>query len=374
MTRRSPAPEPPPGPLADQAALRIGVDLGGTKIEAIALDAHGAPVWRRRVATPQGDYPATVSAVVALVGAAESELGRRGTVGVGIPGALSTLTGRVKNANSVCLIGRPLAEDLVRALRRDVRLANDANCFATSEAVDGAAAGASSVMGVILGTGVGAGLVVAGRPLEGCNAIAGEWGHNPLPPLAQLGDVLDPVRRRMARDETPGPRCYCGRHGCIETWLSGPGFAADHARSPGSAAARADARVRAAAKTRADAEAGPAVKAGPDGQAGPGGNVSPDARAIVAAMRDGDADARAAFERYLDRLARGLASVINVFDPHVIVFGGGLSQIDELYAELPPRLPAYVFSDEIRTRIVRNRHGDASGVRGAAWLWPPPGV
>jgi len=208
-------------------------------------------------------------------------------------------------------------------------------------------------MGVILGTGVGAGLVVDRRPLDGCNAIAGEWGHNPLPPLSQLGDNLDPVRRRMAHDETPGPRCYCGRYGCIETWLSGPGFAADHARTAGLAQS-----------THPIRSAGPIRSADP---------ASPDARAIITAMRDGDAAARASFDRYLDRLARGLAGVINIVDPHVIVLGGGLSQIDELYTELPPRLPAYVFSDEIRTRVVRNRHGDASGVRGAAWLWPPPG-
>ncbi len=293
--------------------MRIGVDLGGTKTEIACLDEAGRLLHRRRIATPRGDYGATVAAVRGLVQAAERDTGRSGTVGVGIPGAIAS-DGRVKNANSTWLIGQRLQHDLEAALAREVRIENDANCFAVSEAIDGAAAGASTVFGVILGTGVGGGLVVDGRVLRGLNSIAGEWGHNPLP------SALD--------GERPGPSCYCGRRGCVETWLSGPGFARDAGRDDGRG------------------------------------------EAVVEAMRAGDPAARAAFERYLDRLARALAVVINVFDPHAIVFGGGLSNVDELYAELPARLPAHVFSDRVDTPVLRNLHGDSSGVRGAAWLWP----
>lgn len=354
------------------ATARIGVDLGGTKIEVIVLDAGGQTQWRRRAATPRGDYARTVRELAALVRTAERETGCRGSVGVGIPGTLSSLTGRVKNANSVWLNDRALQHDLSAALEREVRVANDANCFAMSEATDGAGAGAASVMGVILGTGVGAGLVLDGRLVEGCNGIAGEWGHNRLPSLDQLGPRADrlPQSARMRADESPGPACYCGRFGCVETWLSGPGLAADHARSAGhrkavhpspvSGASGADTSGAGASGVGAPVADGPAAD-------GPALN----ARHVIEAMRAGDVLAGLAFERYLDRLARGLAMVINVLDPHVIVLGGGLSQVDELYERLPPRLSAYVFSDDVRTRIVCNRHGDSSGVRGAAWLWSP---
>ncbi len=297
--------------------LRIGIDLGGTKIEIIALAADGRVLVRRRVATPQGDYAATLAAVTGLVTAVESELGQRGSVGVGMPGALSRATGRVKNANSTCLIGQPLQHDLARLLGREVRLANDANCFALSEAVDGAAAGAPVVFGVILGTGVGGGVVVHGRVLEGVNGIAGEWGHNPLP--------------RPAGDDLPLPPCYCGRAGCVETFLCGPGFAADHRRMGGAA-------------------------------------LMP--MAIAAGAAAGEAACLASLARYADRLARALAGVINVLDPDVIVLGGGMSNLDALYAEVPLRWGAHIFSDTVATRLVRAAHGDSSGVRGAAWLWP----
>lgn len=297
--------------------MRIGVDLGGTKIEAIALDEDGSTRARRRVATPAGDYDATLRAVAGLVAAVEAEAGAQagaaGSVGVGIPGALSPATGLVKNANSTCLIGRPLDRDLEAVLARPVRLANDADCFALSEAVDGAGAGAGSVFGVILGTGVGGGIVIGGRPLAGPNAIAGEWGHNPLP--------------WPRGGEMPGPACYCGKRGCIETFLSGPGLARDH-----------------------------------------GGGLT--AADIAAGAEAGDAVCTAALDRYIDRLARALATVINVLDPDVVVLGGGLSNLRVLYERLPRALPEWVFSDSVRTRIVPPVHGDSSGVRGAAWLWP----
>lgn len=303
--------------------MRIGVDLGGTKIEAIALGADGETLARRRIATPQDDYRGTLEAIAALIGGIEAEIGQQGTIGIGIPGALSRASGLVKNANSTCLIGRPLDRDLEAALGRPVRIDNDANCFALSEAVDGAGAGAEVVFGVILGTGVGGGVAVAGRPLKGLNAIAGEWGHNPLPwPDAR---------------ETPGPLCYCGKSGCIETFLSGPGLARDH--DP-----QADAANRQAA-------------------------IAPRAEEVVAAAEAGDARAEATLRRYEDRLARALATVINIIDPDVIVLGGGLSKLSRLYSALPQRLPSYVFSDRVDTPVVPPRHGDASGVRGAAWLW-----
>ncbi len=293
--------------------LRIGIDLGGTKIEIAALDPDGGELLRRRVATPQGDYLATLEAVATLVLDAERELGGSATVGVGMPGAESRLTGLIKNANSTCLIGRPLRQDLETRLRRPIRLANDANCFALSEAVDGAAAGAEVVFGVILGTGCGGGVVLRGQALTGANAIAGEWGHNPLPwPLDE---------------ERPGPACYCGKQGCLETWLSGPGLAQDFFRHA--------------------------------------------ARSLSAediARRD-DADCQAALARYEDRLARGLAHVINVLDPDVIVLGGGLSRIGRLYENVPRMWGRYVFSDAVATRLLPPLHGDSSGVRGAAWLW-----
>jgi len=298
--------------------MRIGVDVGGTKIEAIALDGGGARS-RRRVATPRGDYPATVAAIAGLVTAMETKLGVRATVGVGIPGAMSRATGLVKNANSTWLIGKPLGRDLEAALGRPVRLANDANCFALSEASDGAGAGFDVVFGVILGTGVGGGIVVGGRVLEGRDAIAGEWGHNPLP--------------RPGDDERPGPTCYCGRAGCIETFLSGPALAADYRAHGGDDANPAELAARAEA---------------------------------------GDAIALSTMSRYEDRLARALAGVINLLDPDAIVLGGGLSNLDRLYREMPPRLQRHVFSDRADTPILRARHGDSSGVRGAAWLWPAP--
>jgi fructokinase len=298
--------------------VRIGVDLGGTKIEAVALDREGAVRARRRIATPRGDYDGTLRAIAGVVTELERPFGRRATVGVGMPGALSPATGLVKNANSVWLNGRPLAEDLARVLPRPLRFANDANCFALSEAVDGAAAEARAVFGVIVGTGTGGGIVIERRVWTGPNAIAGEWGHNPLP--------------WPRDDERPGPRCYCGQAGCLETWLSGPGLTADHAAATGRALEPA---------------------------------------AIVSGAAAGDAAAEASLRRYEDRMARGLASVINVLDPDVIVLGGGLSNLQRLYEALPRLWPRYVFSDRVDTRLLPPRHGDASGVRGAAWLWSP---
>jgi fructokinase len=298
--------------------MRLGIDLGGTKIEGIALDDNGNELARRRLPTPRGDYPGTLRAIVDLVAALEAAAGARGTVGIGMPGAISPATGRVKNANSVWLNGQPLREDLEAALGREVRLANDANCFALSEATDGAAAGATVVFGVIVGTGTGGGIVVGGRVLTGPNAIAGEWGHNPLP--------------WPGREERPGPPCYCGLTGCVETFLSGPGLARDHERATG-------ARL--------------------------------EAREIVARAEAGEAAASASLERYAERMARALASVINVLDPDVIVLGGGLSNVARLYTRVPALWGRWVFSDRVDTRLVPPAHGDASGVRGAAWLWPP---
>jgi len=295
---------------------RIGIDLGGTKIEGVALDDEGNELGRERVATPRGEYDGTIATIAQVVAALEQRFGGPASVGIGIPGAISPATGLVKNANSTWLNGRAFDRDLERGLKRPIRLANDANCFALSEATDGAAAGSGVVFGVILGTGVGGGIVVNGRIVEGAHRIAGEWGHNPLPAPYD--------------DERPGPACYCGRHGCIETFLSGPGWADDTARRTGR---------RADAMSLADA----AVK--------------------------GDALAREALTRYVDRLARALATVINVIDPDAIVLGGGLSNIAALYHEVPARWAAHVFSDLVSTRLVRAAHGDSSGVRGAAWLW-----
>ncbi len=296
--------------------MRIGIDLGGTKIEGIALSDSGEILVRQRVSTPKG-YDETVAAIAGLVQAIECEVGGRGTVGMGIPGAIVPATGLVKNANSTWLIGQPLGRDLGAALEREVRITNDANCFALSEATDGAAAGAHVVFGVILGTGVGGGIVVGGECLTGVNLIAGEWGHNALP--------------WVAADELPGPSCYCGQHGCIESWLSGPGFAKDHARVTGES------------------------------------HSAPD---IARAAASGDAGAQASMARYHDRLARALSSVINLLDPDVIVLGGGMSNVPGLADAVTQLLPQHVFSDSVLTRVVRHQHGDSSGVRGAAWLWP----
>lgn len=294
-----------------RTSLKLGIDLGGTKTEIIALQ-NGQPVIRRRAPTPQGDYQKTVGLIASLVEDCERELGQQGSLGVGIPGTRSPDHGRIKNANSQCLIGQDLQADLEQRLQRPVRLANDADCFTLSEACDGAGAGAPSVFGVILGTGVGGGLVVRQQLLGGPNAITGEWGHNPLP------------WRRA--DDGPVRRCYCGLDDCIETFLSGPGWAA---RS----------------------------------------ELGLEASAIVPAAQSGNPAAQKALNRYCDQLARGLASVINLIDPHVIVLGGGLSNTAELYQQVIPLLPRYVFSDQVNTRLLPAKHGDSSGVRGAAWLW-----
>jgi fructokinase len=301
--------------------MRYGIDLGGTKTEIAALAPDGGIAFRHRVPTPKGDYRATLENIAELVAAADRQTGARAPLGIGIPGTVSPASGLVKNANSTWLIGHPLDRDLAERLGRPVRVANDADCFALSEAADGAAAGAKSVFGVILGTGVGGGLVFDGKPILGPNAIAGEWGHNPLPAMR----VFDGI------DERPGPACYCGRQGCIETFLSGGSLAADHLRHTG-------------AKMRAEE--------------------------IVAADLAGDAAAAATFARYADRLARALGTVVNLFDPEAIVLGGGLSNVERLYRDVPAILPRYCFSDTLVTRVLRNKHGDSSGVRGAAWLWP----
>ena len=301
--------------MARTVSYRIGVDLGGTKIEAVALAADGRELFRRRIDTPRGDYAATVGAIASLVADVERDLGARGTVGVGIPGSISPATGVVKNANSTWLNGRPLHIDLERALAREVRLANDANCFALSEAADGGGAGARVVFGVILGTGTGGGVVVDGTVLVGPNAVAGEWGHNGLP--------------WPDESEWPGPPCYCGRRGCIETFLSGSGLQSAYHGVPGLTA-----------------------------------------RDIAAAAERGDERARTAIETYTRRLAKSLATVINLLDPDVIVLGGGLSNIASLYERVPQIWTEWVFSDRVDTRLARARHGDSSGVRGAAWLWP----
>ncbi len=296
--------------------LRIGVDLGGSKIEVLAMDERDAELLRRRIATPQGDYHATVAAVAALVTDIEQRLGGAGTVGVGTPGAISPANGVIKNANSVCLNGRPLRDDLQAALRRPVCLANDADCFALSEASDGAAAGAASVFGVIVGTGTGGGIVVGGKLLGGPNAIAGEWGHNPLP---------------WPRDaERPGAACYCGRQGCVETWLSGPALEREYRQLTGS-------ELPAAGIAQRD--------------------------------RDGQAAAIEVLDEYIDRMARALATIINVLDPECIVLGGGLGNIERLYRDVPRRWGRYIFSDRVDTRLLKPKFGDSSGVRGAARLW-----
>jgi fructokinase len=297
--------------------IRFGIDLGGTKIEIIALDAAGGELLRQRTPTPHEDYDAIVEAVGALVDSAERALelpARSASVGIGTPGSRSRATGLLRGSNSVCLNGRPIVDDLSARLQRPIRLTNDANCFALSEAADGAGTGAGVVFGVILGTGVGGGIVVHGHVLDGVNGIAGEWGHNPLP--------------WPRDDERPGPACFCGHAGCIETFLSGPGIERDHA---------------------------------PD--------RTVDAPRIVAGAARGDARCIATLARYTDRLARALAHVINIVDPDVIVLGGGMSNVDSLYDDVPRQWKHWVFSDRVDTRLLRNRHGDSSGVRGAAWLW-----
>jgi fructokinase len=304
--------------------MRIGIDLGGTKIEAIALGDDGTELARTRIATPPG-YRETIAAIVDVVTTLENDaaarltadVGTRATVGVGMPGVVSPLTGLVKNANSTWLIGEPFDRDLSRALGREVRCANDANCLALSEAVDGAGAGERVVFAVILGTGVGAGIVVDGEIVAGRHGTGGEWGHNPLP--------------WAEADELPGPACYCGRRGCIETWVSGPALARDHEQVTG---------------------------------------VTADPPSIVAAAERGDADAEATMKRYEQRLARSLGHVVNILDPDVIVVGGGVSKITRLYANVPHLLPRWVFGGEAETPIRPARHGDTSGFRGAAWLWP----
>lgn len=299
--------------------LRIGVDLGGTKIEIVALEDDGSELIRRRIPTPQGDYLGTLTAIAGLVESVENELGRRGSVGLGIPGSEAPSGGRIRNANSTCLIDKPLRRDLQTLLQREIRIANDANCFALSEAIDGAGKGCEVVFGAILGTGVGGGIVVREQVLTGVNRIAGEWGHNPLPRLEEdLIDALAP------------PVCYCGRQGCVETWLSGPGLAFDHRRHGGEALSCEE----------------------------------------ICARADSDDEAcNATLVRYEKRLAKALAQVINILDPEIIVLGGGLSGIERLYANVPHYWTAHVFSDRIATRLCPPRHGDSSGVRGAARLW-----
>ncbi len=296
--------------------MRIGIDLGGTKIEALAIGEQGQSLYRERLPTPRHDYEGTLAAIGELVRRCEAATGAAGTVGVGMPGAISPATGLAKNANSTWLNGQPFAEDLERVLGRPVRLANDANCLALSEATDGAAAGAGVVFGIILGTGVGGGLVVNGNVVIGANAVGGEWGHNMLP--------------WPEGDEYPGPACYCGLTGCIETHLSGPAFERDFQRHTGRTATAAD---------------------------------------VLAFADAGDAQADEAWRRYERRLARALAGVINIVDPDVIVAGGGLSNVARLYDNVPALWERWVFSDRVSTRLVRAVHGDSSGVRGAAWLW-----
>ena len=301
----------------DMPELRLGVDLGGTKIEGIVLDADGVERCRERVPTPQGDYTATLDAVVDLVSRLESRVGQSCSVGIAMPGSLSRATGLVKNSNSVCLNGQPLHRALEGRLGRPLRFANDADCFVLSEATDGAGRDAALVFGVIVGTGTGGGIVINRQLLAGPNGITGEWGHNSLP-------WPEP-------EELPGPTCYCGQHGCIETWLSGPGLARDHQQWYGG---------------------------------------SRDARTIIQLAELGDANASLTMQRYANRMARALASIINIIDPDVIVLGGGLSNCKRLYNAVLSQWDKYVFSDRVDTQLVRARHGDASGVRGAAWLWP----
>ena len=297
--------------------MRIGIDLGGTKTEIIALDEDNQICERRRIDTPHGDYRGAIETIVNLIRAVENHIGQQGTVGIATPGAISPASGLIKNANSTCLNGMPFDKDLSAALGREIRIANDADCFALSEATDGAAAGAPTVFGVIVGTGTGGGVVVNGRLLSGPNAIAGEWGHNPLP--------------WPRSEELPGHLCYCGQHACIETFLSGPGLARNHKADTGEDLAAKDIAQRA---------------------------------------DQGDELALQSMTLYEDRMARALSSIINVIDPHVIVLGGGVSNIQRLYENVPKLWGKYVFSDRVDTQLVKAMHGDSSGVRGAAWLYP----
>ena len=294
--------------------MRCGLDLGGTKIEAIILDDAGEIIWRQRQPTPSADYAEILDTLSTIVARADAEAGCQLSVGIGMPGSISPLTGRVRNSNTLCRNDPPIHQDLQQRLNRDVRVANDANCFALSEAVDGAGQGANSVFGVILGTGCGGGFVVNHKLQNGANGIGGEWGHNPL--------------ASPTADELPGPDCYCGRRGCNEVWISGSGFARDHLAVTGE-------------------------------------NLT--AEAIMAA---GTPQSEASFERLCDRIARALGAVINIVDPETIVLGGGLSNIEAIYQRVPELWGAYIFSDVIETKLLPNKHGDASGVRGAAWLWP----
>ncbi|MEM7018284.1 MAG: ROK family protein [Pseudomonadota bacterium] len=296
--------------------VRLGIDLGGTKTEIIALTSDGDTLLRRRTPTPQGDYLSTIQNIVSLVNQAEAELEHKGSVGIAMPGAESPATGLIKNANSTWLNGKSFAQDLSEALQRPIKLTNDANCFALSEAIDGAAQGAAIVFGVILGTGVGGGIVINQQTLTGINAISGEWGHNPLP-WPQAGEL-------------PGPPCYCGKYGCIETFLSGPALAQDYQ-----------------------------------------GEDNLNGLEIAERAEQGEAAAQDCLQRYVDRLARGLANVINILDPDVVVLGGGVSNIEKLYEAAPSQWDKYVFSDRVDTRLVKAKYGDSSGVRGAAWLWAP---
>jgi fructokinase len=298
--------------------MRLGIDLGGTKIEIIALGDGGKELIRRRVNTPKDSYDTVVAAMRDLVTGVESELGVRGTVGIAIPGTISPITGLVKNANTTRLIGHPLDKYLGAALGREVRVANDANCFALSEATDGAAAGCDIVFGIIAGTGVGGGVCVGGRVLTGAHAIAGEWGHNPLP-------------RPSVEEVQNAPACYCGRSGCIESWCSGPALSRQYKQSTGKDLTAIE---------------------------------------IAAAAKAGDANAQVLVEDFLDRFARAISTLVNILDPDAIVIGGGLSNMGILYSELPARVEQYAFSPQGPTAILKNRHGDSSGVRGAAWLWP----
>lgn len=331
--------------------MHIGIDLGGTKTEVICLDANnGKELYRHRVPSPRDDYEATIKNIIDLVNQAEETLGKKGTVGIAIPGTISSKTGLIKNANSTWLNGHPLDKDVGGALDREIKTQNDANCFAVSEAIDGAAAGKNIVFGVIIGTGSGAGIVINGKPLSGLNGIGGEWGHNILPmprislqqhkehldcfiPDGQFQEVSDAnisfFEEDMSWNEYPGPECYCGKRGCIETWVSGTGFKRDYARVEGEEISTHD---------------------------------------IIKNMKAGEPKATAAFDRYIDRLARALSHVINLVDPDVIVLGGGMSNITEIYSEVPKIWGKYIFSDTIDTTIVPPKFGDSSGVRGAAWL------
>lgn len=298
--------------------MRIGIDLGGTKIEGIALNSDGKELFRKRVNTPQKNYQDTLSAIVDLVCEIESATNSKGSVGMGIPGTISPQTHLVKNSNSTCLIGQPLKTDLEARLKRKIKIENDANCFVVSEANDGSAKSANTAFGVIIGTGTGGGVFIRGHSLIGANAIAGEWGHNPLP--------------WPDENELPGRECYCGKTGCIETWLSGPGFIKDHLLS--------------------------------------NQLITPtSAKEIVLQAERGSEFAIATLERYSLRLAKSLATIINVLDPEVIVLGGGMSNIKQLYTDVPKKWGEFVFSDHVSTKLVPPLHGDSSGVRGAAWLW-----